>query len=62
MKVNAIAPLVGRYRSFSDSVIEMSSNKGVAATPSGTSLLEQVLLKVGFEFCGLTFKIRVHSL
>jgi len=49
MKVNAIAPLVGRYRSFSDSVIEMSWNKGVLAELLATLELEQKLLEVLFE-------------
>ncbi len=46
MKVNAIAPLVGRYNSFNDSAIEMSWNKGTSGGLLATLGLEQVLLEV----------------
>jgi len=46
MKVNAIAPLLGRYSSFKDSAIEMSWNKGTSKGLLATLGLEKVLLEV----------------
>ncbi len=46
IKVKAIAPLVGRYRSLSDSALEMFSNRGASAELLELSGLEQISLEV----------------